>query len=121
VKVGAMPPAEIDLDGTPEIRFGRTTLRVIPTPGHTPGHVAFYEPQAKALFTGDTLFRESIRPRRTWPGRRLLVDHAFDPRLAVFRRGRRRCHVLRPGHRVRTTTIRPRTLLPNPFTSSEVA
>ena len=56
VKVGAMPPAEIDLDGTPEIRFGRTTLRVIPTPGHTPGHVAFYEPQAKALFTGDTLF-----------------------------------------------------------------
>ena len=60
VKVGAMPPAEIDLDGTPEIRFGRTTLRVIPTPGHIPGHVAFYEPQAKALFTGDTLFRESI-------------------------------------------------------------
>ena len=60
VKVGAMPPAEIDLDGTPEIRFGRTILRVIPTPGHTPGHVAFYEPQAKALFTGDTLFRESI-------------------------------------------------------------
>ena len=35
-------------------------LRVIRTPGHTPGHVAFYEPQAKALFTGDTLFRESI-------------------------------------------------------------
>ena len=60
MKVGAMPPAEIDLDGTPEIRFGRTILRVIPTPGHTPGHVAFYEPQAKALFTGDTLFRESI-------------------------------------------------------------
>ncbi len=60
VKVGAMPPAEIDLDGTPEIRFGRTTLRVIPTPGHTPGHVAFYEPQAKALFTGAPLFRESI-------------------------------------------------------------
>ena len=30
------------------------------TPGHTPGHVALYEPQSKSLFTGDTLFRESI-------------------------------------------------------------
>ena len=29
-------------------------------PGHTPGHVALYEPDSKSLFTGDTLFRESI-------------------------------------------------------------
>ncbi|WP_418991023.1 MBL fold metallo-hydrolase [Alistipes sp.] len=60
VKIGAMPRAEIDLDATPEIRFGTTTLKVIPTPGHTPGHVALYDPASKALFTGDTLFRESI-------------------------------------------------------------
>ena len=31
-----------------------------PKSGHTPGHVALYEPQSKSLFTGDTLFRESI-------------------------------------------------------------
>lgn len=60
VAVGQMPEPEIDLDTTPGVRFGHTTLRVIPTPGHTPGHVALYEPQTKALFTGDTLFRESI-------------------------------------------------------------
>lgn len=60
VPVGEMPPAEIDLDTTPEIRFGNTALRVIHTPGHTPGHVAFFEAESKALFTGDTLFRESI-------------------------------------------------------------
>lgn len=60
VKIGAMPSAEIDLDTTPELRFGNTTLRVIPVPGHTPGHVALYEPTSKSLFTGDTLFRESI-------------------------------------------------------------
>ncbi|MDE5708800.1 MAG: MBL fold metallo-hydrolase [Alistipes sp.] len=60
VRVGEMPTIDIDLDETPEIRFGETTLRVIPTPGHTPGHVAFYEPQAGIVFTGDTLFRESI-------------------------------------------------------------
>lgn len=60
VKIGAMPEIDIDLDTLEEVRFGETTLRVIPVPGHTPGHVALYEPQSKALFTGDTLFRESI-------------------------------------------------------------
>ena len=60
VKIGTMPPVDRDLDAEEEIRFGRTALHILRTPGHTPGHVAFYEPQSKALFTGDTLFRESI-------------------------------------------------------------
>ena len=60
VPVGEMPSVDTDLDTTPEIRFGHTVLRVLRTPGHTPGHVALYEPQSKSLFTGDTLFRESI-------------------------------------------------------------
>ena len=60
VKIGTMPPVDRDLDAEEEIRFGRTALPILRTPGHTPGHVAFYEPQSKALFTGDTLFRESI-------------------------------------------------------------
>ncbi len=60
VRIGAMPSIDIDLDEQPEIRFGTTVLQAIATPGHTPGHMAFYEPQTKSLFTGDTLFRESI-------------------------------------------------------------
>lgn len=60
VKIGTMPTIDIDLDTTPEVRFGNTVLRVIHTPGHTPGHVALYDPVSKSLFTGDTLFRESI-------------------------------------------------------------
>ncbi len=61
VKVGAMPTdIDIDLSEHSEISFGQTTLRVIPTPGHTPGHVSFFEPQQRSLFTGDTLFKESI-------------------------------------------------------------
>lgn len=60
VKVSAMPTVERDLDGEQEIRFGKTTLRVLRTPGHTPGHVAFFDEGSKSLFTGDTLFRESI-------------------------------------------------------------
>lgn len=61
VRAGDMPEAvDIDLDGRDEISFGDTTLKIITTPGHTPGHVAFYHPESKSLFTGDTLFRESI-------------------------------------------------------------
>ena len=60
VEIGALPTIDIDLEQTPEITFGQTTLQVIHTPGHTPGHVVLFEPKTKNLFTGDTLFRESI-------------------------------------------------------------
>ncbi len=55
-----MPTITIDLDTTPEVHFGHTTLRVLPTAGHTRGGVSLYNEQEKVLFTGDTLFRESI-------------------------------------------------------------
>ncbi len=51
---------DIDLKGREQITFGETTLRVLPTPGHTPGHVALFEADQKVLFTGDTIFKESI-------------------------------------------------------------
>ena len=61
VKAGPMPEKiDTDLSGMDSFRFGETELRIIPTPGHTPGHVCFFEPQSRVLFTGDTLFRESI-------------------------------------------------------------
>ena len=60
IPIPEMPPVDIDLDGQTELHFGRTTLRVIPTPGHTPGGVSFYCEAERQLFTGDTLFRESI-------------------------------------------------------------
>ncbi|MFA6533243.1 MAG: MBL fold metallo-hydrolase, partial [Patescibacteria group bacterium] len=35
-------------------------LRIIKTPGHTPGSCCFYFEEENALFTGDTLFKEGI-------------------------------------------------------------
>ncbi len=30
-------------------------LQVVATPGHSPGQIAFYQPERKILFTGDTM------------------------------------------------------------------
>ena len=60
MKTGDIPAPDLDLDTMRDIRFGQTTLDIIPTPGHTPGHVSLHEPQQGILLTGDTLFRESI-------------------------------------------------------------
>ena len=55
-----VPSIDIDLDAVESISFGNTTLKVIKTPGHTPGGVCLLHEQEGQLFTGDTLFRESI-------------------------------------------------------------
>ncbi len=46
---------EVFFQGGEKISAGEYTLEVINTPGHTPGHVSFYDPKKKILFSGDTL------------------------------------------------------------------
>jgi len=54
-------PAEVaSLAAGQEIGVGELTLRVLHTPGHTPGHVTFYAPAEGALFDGDVLFADGI-------------------------------------------------------------
>lgn len=60
VRSGDLKEIDLDLDKEESIRFGESELKIIKTPGHTPGHVCLYSPEHKILFTGDTLFRESI-------------------------------------------------------------
>ena len=55
-----VPQIDIDIDSVESITFGNTELKVIKTPGHTPGGVSLFEPKSGQIFTGDTLFRESI-------------------------------------------------------------
>jgi hydroxyacylglutathione hydrolase len=58
-------PADQFLKDGDRIVFGRITLEVIHTPGHSPGGISLYTP--KDLFVGDTLFAGSIG-RTDFPG-----------------------------------------------------
>lgn len=42
------------------VQVGKVTLQVIHAPGHTPGHVVFYQPEQKFALVGDVIFNGSI-------------------------------------------------------------
>lgn len=44
----------------PISEFKNESFRIIETPGHTRGSIAFYMPKEKILFSGDTLFDDGI-------------------------------------------------------------
>lgn len=75
---------DIDLDGMEELRFGNTVLKVIPTPGHTPGCVSLYNEAAGIVLTGDTLFRESIGRTDLPGGDYSCIMHSIIEKLIVL-------------------------------------
>lgn len=43
-----------------QIKFGNSTLEILFVPGHSPGHLAFYNSTEKMCIGGDVLFQRSI-------------------------------------------------------------
>jgi glyoxylase-like metal-dependent hydrolase (beta-lactamase superfamily II) len=62
VPIFAHPLSEVTRDGDLVLdgvfRAGEVSLRIMDAPGHTFDHVVFYEPQERALFTGDVILGE---------------------------------------------------------------
>ena len=95
----ANPPAGEDITPESVIPFGSHRLTVIPCPGHTPGGVCYYCEEEKVLFSGDSLFQNSIG-RTDFPGGNLwtLIDalkaliKTLPPDTTVY-----------PGHGLKTT------------------
>ena len=52
--------ADVWLEDGQELEMLGETMRCILTPGHTGGGMCFYFPKACMLFSGDTLFQESV-------------------------------------------------------------
>ncbi|RMH03999.1 MAG: MBL fold metallo-hydrolase [Planctomycetota bacterium] len=62
-----VPECEHDLAEGDRIEIGRAVLEVRHCPGHTPGHVVFYDAAGGRLVAGDVLFAGSVG-RTDFPG-----------------------------------------------------
>ena len=102
------PPADRALVDGDLIEAGDVRLRVIHTPGHTPGSVCLYAADDATLFSGDTLFAGSIG-RTDFPGGDPRAILASLARLAELP-GETAVH---PGHGPDTTIVREERV--NPF------
>lgn len=96
---------ELLVDGEPLV-FGDRTLRVLHTPGHTPGHLCLADEDNRLLFTGDHIL-PTIQPGLGVgaPSRGNPVDEYFGslPGLARFDR-----YEICPGHGYRFTGLSSR-------------
>jgi hydroxyacylglutathione hydrolase len=65
ISVENSPPCDQTIEEGDTVSFGKITLKVLHTPGHTPGGISLYTD--KIVFVGDTLFSGSIG-RTDFPG-----------------------------------------------------
>jgi hydroxyacylglutathione hydrolase len=92
-----------------DIEVAGVTLRVIHSPGHTPGSVSLYVEEARLLFSGDTLFRESIGRTDLSGGDTQTIVDSIRQRLYSLPDETR----VLPGHMAETTIAHEREH--NPF------
>ena len=102
-----VPVKEYLTDGQ-ELTFGHLRLRVLHTPGHTPGGLCFYFPDQKALFSGDTLFQGSIGRSDLPGGSHQALVQAVRSRLLSLPDDT----VVYPGHGPSTTIAYERQFNP---------
>ena len=98
-------PADIFLADGDVIRFGETELKIIHTPGHSPGSICLLG--TEVIFSGDTLFESSIG-RTDFPGgdieamrESLSILEALPGDYTVY-----------PGHGGTTTLAQERAMNP---------
>jgi hydroxyacylglutathione hydrolase len=100
-------PGHIIEDGE-ELRFAGITLRILHTPGHTPGGICLYSQVDSVVFTGDSLFAGSIG-RTDFPGGdyEQLIE-AIKEKLLVLPNQT----IVYPGHGPQTTIAAEKTANP---------
>lgn len=107
LKVELSPEPNRLLADNDVIELGQLTIKVIHTPGHSPGGVCLAVEDY--LFVGDTLFSGSIGRTDLPAGDHLLLIHNIKEKLLIFDDKTKVC----PGHGPMTTIGRERQY--NPF------
>ena len=85
---------------------GHTVLRVIRTPGHTPGHLCLYDPARRRLFCGDHVLFHITPNICRWQG---VEDSLGDYLSSLDRTAALDTAELYPAHRAETGDLRQRT------------
>jgi hydroxyacylglutathione hydrolase len=102
------PPPDVELHDGDELEIGKLRFRVLYTPGHSPGHVCFYEATEGVLFDGDVLFYRGMG-RYDLPGGNLQqLLHSIQDVLFALPDGT----VVYPGHGPATTIGEEKRLNP---------
>ncbi len=94
VPTAPMPKREFDISQSPEFSVGALQLRVIETPGHTPGGVCYYIAEHNLCFTGDTLFKGSVGRTDFEGGNGIDLRRSLDALLSILPDNAR----ILPGH-----------------------
>lgn len=101
--------ADILLEDNQKLELIGTTITVIHTPGHTAGGVCYYFESEKLLFSGDTLFRDSVGRTDFPTGSMSVLVRSIKEKLITLGDD----VVVYPGHEGETTISRERKF--NPF------
>jgi hydroxyacylglutathione hydrolase len=104
----APTPDAFPTDGQ-DLEIAGVTVQVIHTPGHTPGSLCLYAADARLLFSGDTLFRESVGRTDLPGGDTDQILRSISRRLFALPADTR----VLPGHMQETTIAHERAH--NPF------
>ena len=108
-KIGAPPWREglyTPLRDGEVLRYGGRALRCVLTPGHTPGHLCLYDPEARRLFCGDHVLFHITPNICRWQGVR---DSLGDYLKSLDRTAELGAAELYPAHRAETGDLRQRT------------
>ncbi len=108
------PAIEKFIQDGEELVFGENKIEVIHTPGHSPGGVCFRVfggKEKEQLFSGDSLFQDSVGRTDLWGGNQDLLLKSLRDRVLVLE-GEMKVH---PGHGPSTTIAHEKKY--NPFLS----
>jgi len=97
-----------------KLQLGKSELKFIFTPGHTPGEYCIYIPDIKSCITGDVLFNDSIGRTDLWGGNYDTLISCITEKLLTLPDDT----IIYPGHGDSSTIGREKTF--NPFLNHTV-